>query len=72
VVGAAVVPRRVRLRLEHRHVLYGDYDPLLGTRTLELTLGTARLRDILPLESEHHLALPKPALLEPAVGSALE
>ena len=24
---------RVRLRLEHQHVLYGDYDPLLGVRT---------------------------------------
>jgi hypothetical protein len=60
--GAAV---RVRLRLQHRHALFGDYDPLLGIRTLELTLGTAKLRDTLALDREHHLALPKAALLEP-------
>jgi hypothetical protein len=61
--GATV---RVRLRLEHRHVLHGDYDPLLGARTLEISLGAATLRDTLPLEHEHHVALPKTALLEPA------
>ncbi len=61
--GAAV---RVRLRLHHRHALYGDYDPLLGIRNLELTLGTGKLRDTLALDREHHLALPKAAILEPA------
>ena len=38
--GATV---RVRLRLEHQHFLYGDYDPLLGLRTVELHLGAATL-----------------------------
>ena len=29
----------VRLRLEHQHVLFGDYDPLLGVRAVEITLA---------------------------------
>ncbi|HMB04145.1 MAG TPA: hypothetical protein VKP69_10460 [Isosphaeraceae bacterium] len=61
--GATV---RVRLRLEHRHVLHGAYDPLLGARTLELSLGATTLRDALPLDHEHRVALPEPALLEAA------
>ncbi len=48
----------VRLRLEHQHILYGDYDPLLGNRTLELQLGAVALRDVLPMDREHYLALP--------------
>jgi hypothetical protein len=49
-----------RLRWEHQHVLYGDYDPLLGQRALELRLGPATVRDVLPMDQEHYLALPKP------------
>jgi hypothetical protein len=49
---------RVRLRLEHVHVVYGAYDPLLGLRDVELRLGTARLIDVLPLDREEHLAQP--------------
>lgn len=49
----------VRVRWEHQHFLYGDYDPLLGQRTLELRLGSATVRDILPMDQEHYLALPK-------------
>lgn len=60
--GATV---QVRLRLEHRHVVYGDSDPLLGERSLELSLGTAGFRDSLPLDSERHLAVPRPIILEP-------
>jgi hypothetical protein len=47
---------RVRLRLVHQHFLYGMYDPLLGRRTLELNLGSAKLRDTLPLDRELHVA----------------
>ncbi len=47
---------RVRLRLEHRHVVYGDYDPLLGVRTLDLWLGALSLRDVLPLDVEQTYA----------------
>jgi hypothetical protein len=47
---------RVRLRLVHQHFLYGMYDPLLGRRALELRLGSAMLRDTLPLDREHHVA----------------
>ncbi|SIO39711.1 hypothetical protein SAMN05444166_4360 [Singulisphaera sp. GP187] len=50
---------RVRLRLEHLHALYGDYDPLLSQRTVELHLGSAVLRDLIPMEREQYLALPK-------------
>jgi hypothetical protein len=50
---------RVRLRFEHQHVLYGDYDPLLGARTVELSLGGALVRDVLALDREQYRAQPK-------------
>ena len=56
---------RVRLRLEHQHCLYGDYDPLLGRRELELRLGADTIRDLLPLDREQYLAQPKDAWGEP-------
>lgn len=55
----------VRLRLEHQHVLYGDYDPLLGVQTIELALGGVILRDQVPLDSEHYLAQPRYTWPEP-------
>jgi hypothetical protein len=60
--GASVC---VRLRLEHQHAIYGDYNPLLGHRTVELRLGPATFRDVAPLDREHHLALPKTTLVAP-------
>lgn len=42
----------VRLLLEHQHFLFGPFDPLLGTRTLVLHLGSSSLRDTLPLDQE--------------------
>lgn len=56
---------RVRVKLEHVHVLFGDYDPLLGLRDLELRLGVATLRDAVPLDREHYLAMPKSGWPEP-------
>lgn len=56
--GAVV---RLRLRLHHDHILYGEYDPLLGVRSLEVRLGPASFRDALPLDHEHYLARPKSA-----------
>jgi hypothetical protein len=56
---------RVRLRLEHQHCLYGDYDPLLGRRELELRLGADTVRDSLPLDREQYLAQPKDTWPEP-------
>jgi hypothetical protein len=56
-----VAPRgelMVRLRLEHDHFLHGTYDPLLGSRDFLLELGPTTFRDRLPLEHEHHLAVP--------------
>lgn len=49
----------VRVRWEHLHYLYGDYDPLLGQRAIELRLGPATLRDVLPMDQEHYLAMPR-------------
>lgn len=43
---------RVRIRLEHQHPLYGPFEALLGTRTLELKLGGAALSDRLPLDHQ--------------------
>lgn len=54
--GATV---RVRLKLEHIHFLFGDYDPLLGVRGFELHLGAATFRDAIPLDQEQYLAQPK-------------
>jgi hypothetical protein len=51
--GATV---KVRLRLIHEHFLYGPYHALLGPRTLDLALGSARLRDTLPLDRERRVA----------------
>jgi hypothetical protein len=55
---------RVELRLEHRHVVYGTYDPLLGLRALELSLGAARFSDTLPLDREQRIAFPPRASFE--------
>ena len=55
----------LRLRIEHQHVLYGDYDPLLGVRTIELNLGESFVRDVLPLDREQYLAQPKYTWSEP-------
>ncbi|WP_422927793.1 hypothetical protein [Singulisphaera sp. PoT] len=50
---------RVRLHFWHQHFLYGDYDPLLGRRAVELTLGDAVVKDMMPLDVEQYRALPK-------------
>ena len=55
----------VRLRLEHQHVLFGDYDPLLGVRAVEITLAGATVRDRVPLDREQYLAQPKATWPEP-------
>jgi hypothetical protein len=49
----------VRLRIDHDHILYGDYDPLLGMRMVELSFGTLVVRDVVPLDQEQYLAQPK-------------
>jgi hypothetical protein len=56
---------RVRLRLEHQHILYGDYDPLLAIRAVTLTLGSTPVRDVVPLDREQYLAQPRFTWLEP-------
>ena len=55
----------LRIRLEHQHILYGDYDPLLGIRTVTLSLRSTSLRDHVALDREHYLALPKYSWSEP-------
>jgi hypothetical protein len=56
---------RVRLRLEHQHVLFGDYDPLLGVRAVEITLAGQTVRDLVPLDREQYLAQPRFSWPEP-------
>lgn len=71
--GSAVVPLslrpeavvRVRLRLDHQHMIFGDYDPLLAVRKVELTLGNSVVRDVLVLDREQYLAQPKFSWPEP-------
>lgn len=60
--GASV---RLRLKIEHLHALYGDYDPLLGARAVEVKIGPATLRDVLPLDREQYLAQAKGTWPEP-------
>jgi hypothetical protein len=55
----------VRLRLEHQHVLFGDYDPLLGVRAVEITLAGATVRDRVVLDHEQYLAQPRYSWPEP-------
>jgi hypothetical protein len=55
----------VRLRLEHHHVLFGDYDPLLGVRAVSITLGGATVRDRVSLDREQYLAQPRFCWPEP-------
>jgi hypothetical protein len=56
---------RIRVRLEHQHILYGDLDPLLAVRTVELTMGASAVRDVVSLDREQYLAQPKFAWPEP-------
>jgi hypothetical protein len=56
---------QVRLRLEHHHVIFGDYDPLLGVRTVEITLAGASVRDVVALDREQYLAQPRFTWPEP-------
>jgi hypothetical protein len=55
----------VRLRLEHQHVLFGDYDPLLGVRAVEITLAGQAVRDRVALDREQYLAQPRYSWPEP-------
>jgi hypothetical protein len=55
----------LQLRLEHQHVLYGDYDPLLGIRTITLTLQSTTVHDQVVLDRERYLAMPKCTWPEP-------
>ncbi len=55
----------VRMRLEHHHVLYGDYDPLLALRRVEIRLGGSTVRDVVPLDHEQYLAQPRFTWPEP-------
>jgi hypothetical protein len=58
---------RIRLRLEHQHILYGECDPLLAVRAVTLTLGSASVGDVVPLDREQYLAQPRFIWPEPPV-----
>jgi hypothetical protein len=63
-VGPGVIIR-VRLRFEHQHILYGDYDPLLAVRAVTLALGSIPVHDVVPMDREQYLAQPKFTWHEP-------
>jgi hypothetical protein len=56
---------QVRLRLEHQHVLFGDYDPLLGVRAVAITLAGQTVRDLVPIDRERYRAQPRSSWPEP-------
>jgi hypothetical protein len=56
---------RARLRLEHQHILYGEYDLLLAVRAVTLSLGSVPVRDVVPLDREQYLAQPRFTWPEP-------
>jgi hypothetical protein len=56
---------RVRLRFEHDHILYGEYDPLLSMRSVILAIGSLSVSDAIPLDREQYLAQPKFSWPEP-------
>ena len=49
----------LQLRIDHEHILYGDYDPLLGVRIIDLVIGDSCIRDVLPFDREQYIAQPK-------------
>jgi hypothetical protein len=55
----------IRLRIEHQHAVYGNYDPLLGIQSVKLSIASRTFCDRLFLDSEHYLAQPKHAWPEP-------
>jgi hypothetical protein len=56
---------RIRLRLEHQHILYGEYDPLLAIRAVTVRLGSMSVGNIIPLDREQYLAQPRFTWPEP-------
>lgn len=55
----------VRLRFAHQHVIHGDYDPLLGERTVAVRVGQETFHDVVPLDREPGPAHPTTAWPEP-------
>lgn len=53
------------LALDHEHFLYGNYDPLLGERKLDVQLGPCRLIDTIPLDADQATATPTVKLSSP-------
>jgi len=49
-------PIAVQLRLDHHHMIYGNYDPLLGIRDITITIGSIVFRDRVVLNREYYLA----------------
>lgn len=42
----------IRFEIKHEHFLYGMYEPLLGTRQIEMRFGPHRFRDTVTLDAE--------------------
>lgn len=55
----------LRLRFAHRHVVQGEYDPLLGVRAVSFRVGEETFRDEIPLDEESRVAHPTISWREP-------
>jgi hypothetical protein len=49
----------IRIKLEHYHIIYGDYDVLLGVRDISLDMGFYHIKDIFHLDKEEYVAYPQ-------------
>jgi hypothetical protein len=55
----------VRLRFAHQHAVHGEYDPLLGVRTVAVRIGQETFHDVVPLDREPGPAHPTTGWPEP-------
>lgn len=55
----------LRLQIDHIHIIYGQLDPLLANRKVEITISNQTLRDSVPLTEERHQAHPRLSWPEP-------
>jgi hypothetical protein len=55
----------IRMRIEHQHVLYGEYNPLLGVLNVELRIGSVICSDRVSVEEEQYLAQPRFVWVQP-------
>jgi hypothetical protein len=53
----------LQIRMDHNHALFGDYDPLLGTRKVTIQLGKQTIKDEWFIDHEQYVAMSTDTLL---------